>query len=93
MHTEYEVRVLEIDKEEIIKRLEQLGAEFQWDYVQRRYVYDFIPKVESKWIRLRTNGKETTLTYKSVEKDSIDFCWCNTVCIMLSESRHNRDEV
>ena len=43
MHTEYEVRVLEIDKEEIIKRLEQLGAEFQWDYVQKRYVYDFIP--------------------------------------------------
>ena len=50
MHTEYEVRVLEIDKEEIVRRLEQLGAEFQWDYVQRRYVYDFIPKVESKWI-------------------------------------------
>ena len=61
MHTEYEVRVLEIDKDEVARRLEQSGAEFQWDYVQRRYVYDFIPKVDSKWIRLRTNGNKTTI--------------------------------
>lgn len=28
MKTEYEIRILEIDKEEIIKKLERLGAEF-----------------------------------------------------------------
>jgi adenylate cyclase class 2 len=72
MHTEYEVRVLEIDKDEIVRRLEQAGAEFQWDYVQRRYVYDFIPKVDSKWIRLRTNGKKTTLTIKNLVCSEID---------------------
>ena len=72
MHTEYEVRVLEIDKDEIVRRLEQAGAEFQWDYVQRRYVYDFIPKVDSKWIRLRTNGDKTTLTIKNLVSSSID---------------------
>ena len=72
MHTEYEVRILEIDKEEIVRKLEQLGAEFQWDYVQRRYVYDFIPKVDSKWIRLRTNGKKTTLTIKNLVSSEID---------------------
>ena len=72
MHTEYEVRVLEIDREEIVKRLDALGAEFQWDYVQKRYVYDFIPKVESKWIRLRTNGVKTTLTIKNLVSSRID---------------------
>lgn len=72
MHTEYEVRVLEIDRDEVVRRLEQLGAEFQWDYVQKRYVYDFIPKIDGKWIRLRTNGKKTTLTIKNLVSSKID---------------------
>ena len=72
MHTEYEVRILEIDSEEIIKRLEKIGAEFQWDCIQKRYVYDFIPKVDSKWIRLRTNGEKTTLTIKNLVSSEID---------------------
>ena len=52
--------------------LEQLGANFEWDLLQRRYVYDFIPKVEGKWIRLRTNGEKTTLTIKNVVTSKID---------------------
>lgn len=55
MNTEYEVRVLGIDALKIEKQLEALGAVLQWDYLQKRYVYDFIPKIEGKWIRLRTN--------------------------------------
>ena len=31
MNTEYEIRVLEIDKEKLIKKLEKLGAEFKGD--------------------------------------------------------------
>ena len=72
MHTEYEVRVLEIDKDEIIRRLESIGAEFQWDNIQRRYVYDFIPKIDGKWIRLRTNGIKSTLTIKNLVSSKID---------------------
>ena len=72
MHTEYEVRVLEIDKENLVKRLKDLGAEFQWDYIQKRYVYDFIPSIDGKWIRLRTNGKKTTLTIKNLVSSEID---------------------
>lgn len=72
MHTEYEVRVLEIDKEKVIERLEELGAEFVWDRIQRRYVYDFIPKIDGKWIRLRTNGDKTTLTIKNLVSSKID---------------------
>lgn len=72
MNTEYEIRVLEIDKEKLIKKLEELGAEFKGDNEQKRYVYDTIPKEDGKWIRLRTNGKKTTLTYKNVVKNTID---------------------
>lgn len=72
MNTEYEIRVLEIDKEKLIKKLEELGAEFKGDNEQKRYVYDIIPKEDGKWIRLRTNGRKITLTYKNVVKTTID---------------------
>lgn len=72
MHTEYEVRVLEIDEEAMIQKLENLGAKFQWDHLQKRYVYDFIPKIDGKWIRLRTNGDKTTLTIKNIVSSQID---------------------
>jgi hypothetical protein len=39
MHTEYEVRILEIDVDSIKKKLEELDATFEWDRVQRRYVF------------------------------------------------------
>ena len=69
---EYEVRVLEIDKDVVQKKLEELGAILIGDYFQKRYVYDFKPVNPSKWIRLRTNGKKNTLTIKNVEKSTID---------------------
>lgn len=72
MHTEYEVRILEIDEVEIEKKLNSLGAELQWDHLQKRYVYDFIPKIDGKWIRLRTNGDKTTLTIKNIVSSQID---------------------
>ena len=72
MDTEYEVRVLEINVEGIEKKLEELGAVFCWDHLQRRYVYDFIPKIDGKWIRLRTNGDKTTLTIKNIVSSTID---------------------
>lgn len=72
MHTEYEVRVLEINVEEVVEKLKSIGAEFCWDKLQKRYVYDFIPKVDNKWIRLRTNGEKTTLTIKNLVSSEID---------------------
>ena len=72
MHIEIEERVLDINLEEVIKRLEVLNATKVGEWHQRRYVYDFDPKRENEWIRLRTTGEETTLTYKNIEKDSID---------------------
>lgn len=72
MNTEYEVRVLEVDVDKIVKKLEELGATKVGEWEQKRYVYDFNPKRVNQWIRLRTNGKETTLTYKNIEQDTID---------------------
>ena len=72
MHTEIEERILEINKEEVIKKLESFGAKKIGEWFYRRYTYDFTPKRESEWIRLRTNGVETTLTYKNVETREID---------------------
>ena len=53
MKTEYEARILEINKEEFIKKLENLGATKVGDYIQKRYIYDFNPAIKGKWIRLR----------------------------------------
>lgn len=71
-HIEYEVRVLEINKDEIVEKLESLGATLVEDVFQKRYVYDFNPVDPNKWIRLRTNGSKTTLTIKQIESSNID---------------------
>lgn len=41
-------------------------------YHQKRYVYDFIPVQKGRWIRLRSNGKVTTLTVKEVKSLRVD---------------------
>ena len=72
MNTEYEVRVLEINHNEMIKKLENLGATFKFEALQQRYVYDLKPKQDNKWIRLRTDGSKTTLTIKDLQSKTID---------------------
>lgn len=72
MKTEIECRLLEVDVEALIDKLEQNNATFVGDWVQMRYCYDFKPVRRNSWIRLRTNGKETTLTIKEIGSDKID---------------------
>lgn len=70
---EYEVRILEVDVLKWISYLESHGAIKKGDWLQKRKVYDFHPVIPNKWIRLRTNGEETTLTIKEViDKTKID---------------------
>ena len=66
MKTEIECRLLECDTEKLIKKLKETGAVFKGDWLQLRYCYDFTPVRQNSWIRLRTNGKETTLTIKEI---------------------------
>lgn len=72
MRTEYEIRVLEINQDEIIKKLEKLGATKKGEFNQKRYVYDLKPVQNGKWIRLRTDGIKTTLAYKDIVSNTID---------------------
>ena len=73
MAKEREVTILNIDEEMFIKRLLEHGAIKKNEFLQRRYTYDFNPVVPNKWIRLRTNGKKTTLTIKEIrDKNAID---------------------
>lgn len=70
---EYEIRILEINCNEWIQYLERHGAEKIGSWLQRRKIYDFHPVNPNKWIRLRTNGIETTLTIKEIlDKEKID---------------------
>ncbi len=71
MKTEIEARILDINAEEVIKRLKELNATFVGDWLQLRKCYDFKPVKQNSWIRLRTNGTETTLTIKEIENSSI----------------------
>jgi len=72
MQTEYEVRKLEVFFDEVIQKLERIGAKKVGVYHQKRYVYDFIPVQKGRWIRLRSNGKVTTLTVKEVKSLRVD---------------------
>lgn len=72
MDTEYEIKILDIDVDEVKKKLESLGAKLYLERSMRRYVYDFHPKKKDCWIRLRDNGERKTLTIKEIQKDTID---------------------
>ena len=72
MKSEIEARLLECDTEKILAKLKQNNATFVGDWLQLRYCYDFNPVRKNSWIRLRTNGIETTLTIKEILTDKID---------------------
>ena len=71
MKNEIEARYLECDVESVIQKLEANNAKFIGDWLQKRYCYDFNPVKTNSWIRLRTNGKETTLTIKEIQDKTI----------------------
>lgn len=72
MNTEYEVRILEIDPLAMERTLVTLGGVKQGEWLQKRYVYDLIQPQKGQWVRLRTNGEVTTLTYKNIIKNTVD---------------------
>jgi adenylate cyclase class 2 len=72
MEIEYEVRRLNVSFDEIIQKIKSIGAKRVGVYHQKRYVYDFIPAQKGRWIRLRSNGKISTLTIKEIESVRID---------------------
>lgn len=72
MKTEFEIRVLDISFGEMIAKLEAHGAKRAGAFVQKRFTYDFTPPRKGQWVRLRTNGRKTTLAIKEIKAQSID---------------------
>ena len=72
MHNEIEARLLNVDVKKFIEILNKNNATFVGDWLQLRNCYDFKPVKENSWIRLRTNGEETTLTIKEIKNKNID---------------------
>lgn len=72
MITENEIKVLDIDKDKAEAALLELGFIKQEPQDFRRHVYDPKGGSQGTFYRLRTDGKKTTITYKSFKKDAID---------------------
>lgn len=62
MKTEFEAKVLEIDVDDIKKKLEKLCPK-EHEMFFKRWVFD-IDSDKFEWIRLRSNGTKNTITYK-----------------------------
>ncbi len=71
MQTEFEVKIFDVDVASIQKKLDELSIKSPESIVYKRYIYN-LPYKNGSWIRLRTDGKTSTLTQKEYLKDSID---------------------
>ncbi|MBI1952398.1 class IV adenylate cyclase [Candidatus Saccharibacteria bacterium] len=60
-----------MDPAQMREKLLALGAVPDGEHLQKRYVFDVIPKKPGKWLRLRTNGDLTTLTLKHIKNDGV----------------------
>ncbi|PRX51074.1 adenylate cyclase class 2 [Prauserella shujinwangii] len=72
MPVEHEAKVLDIDPDAMQRLILDKGGQKLGERFMRRYVYDITPGDQSKWIRLRDTGDETTLTVKQITSDAID---------------------
>ncbi len=76
METEIEAIFTDINKDTIRTKLTKLGADcIHTERIQKRKNYDFIDMSLAKkkgWVRLRDEGHAIVLTYKQMDKRSID---------------------
>lgn len=72
MPIEHEAKILDIDPDAMERLILDRGGQKLGERFMRRYVYDITPGDQSKWIRLRDTGDETTLTVKQITSDAID---------------------
>lgn len=75
MQNEIEVRFLEINKQQIVKKLLSLDAKDKGEVMLREIIFydqDGTWKDNGRLIRLRTKGGKTTMTYKHHVAQAID---------------------
>jgi adenylate cyclase class IV len=64
---EFEIKFLEVDVPELEKKLLAIGAKKTGEYYYSTALFDypdFRMDKDHAWLKLRTDGKETTLSYK-----------------------------
>lgn len=75
MKTEIEAKWLDIDIDEMRKKLKEIGAELVMaERVMRRTMYDFPDKALEKkngWSRVRDEGNAITMSYKQLDEYSV----------------------
>ena len=74
MNTEYEATFLDIDKDEIRKKLKDAGAKLiKPEFLQKRFVFN-PAKILAKhsWVRVRDEGDKITMSYKAIKGDKIE---------------------
>ena len=75
MDIEYEATFPEVDKEDMRKRLRQVGAELvRPEFVQRRFPFCLPGKdsMNESWLRVRDEGDRVTLSLKSINGERIE---------------------
>lgn len=88
MKTELEVKILDINIDIIKSKLKNLNAIYKWEKMMKRYVYDFTPKQQGKWVRLRDNWTETTITIKETTNDNVDWTKELEIVVDLFDNAH-----
>lgn len=68
---EHEAKILNIDVDAVREKLKSIGAKEVATYQYARYVFETIPASKGRWVRLRTDGVNTSLTVKEITDDTI----------------------
>lgn len=69
---EFEIKFLEVNVLELEKKLLAIGAKKVGEYDYSRTIFYFPERKNEGWVRLRTDGKETTLTYKESIREKLE---------------------
>ncbi|MER8086529.1 CYTH domain-containing protein [Streptomyces sp. NPDC094048] len=70
---EYEAKALDIDPAKTARLIIDAGGTQQGEpRLMRRYVYDTVPAVPGRWVRLRDTGAGITLCVKQISTDAVD---------------------
>jgi len=75
MNIEYEATYTDINKNNIRKKLDQIGAKLiKPEFLQKRFVYHMPQGHEIKggWIRIRNEGDKITMSLKVIDGNNID---------------------
>lgn len=75
MDREIEIKLLDADLDKFLKKIKLLGAKKVFDVIYNRLIFDFDDNSldkENAFVRLRTDGNKTWLTYKKRLSHSID---------------------